>query len=190
MRVDIHQSVGRAGRNRPPDVDTVLHLINLHRRRTGLTPLSQRRKVDDEFVAAIEEYQRNSLRQRPTGTIEPGKTDMACLRLPLGTYVAKDYTDPPWLKIACDEKRKNIRELPGLNANNPEILKYIATFPGLARIEYAAKSANGATSGHKMSEVDETAWCACFVNWCLCQAGKKQGPSAQAKSWLTYGQQT
>src|SRR5919109_2855431 len=39
-----------------------------------------------------------------------------------------------------------------------------------------------------MSEEDETAWCACFVNWCLIQPSKPPGPSARARDWLQYGQ--
>lgn len=42
MRTDIKQSVGRNGRNLPNDVDTVVHLVNMHRRRTGKSPLSLR----------------------------------------------------------------------------------------------------------------------------------------------------
>lgn len=42
-----------------------------------------------------------------------------------------------------------------------------------------------------MSDVDETAWCACFVKWCLTQAGITQGlRDARARSWKTFGSQS
>lgn len=187
MHNDIRHSVGRNGRNRPNDVGTVVHLVNMHRRRTGRTPLKPRSKVDDELVEAIEEYQRNSLRQRPTGVIQAASTDLACLRLPLGTYVAKDYADPPWLKRACLEKRKGVKEEKGLNNNNKDILKYLSSVPMLGRITYKGREDN--SLGLKMDEVDETAWCACFVQWCLKEAGKPSGRGARAESWKHYGNQ-
>lgn len=142
MRTDIKQSVGRNGRNLPNDVDTVVHLVNMHRRRTGKNPLSLRTRMDEELIQAIEEYQRNSLRQRPTGRIEAASTDLVCLRLPLGTYVAKDYGDPLWLKIASDERRKGVKEQRGLANNNADVLKYLSSAPALAGITYQGKEAN------------------------------------------------
>jgi uncharacterized protein (TIGR02594 family) len=185
MRTDIGQSVGRTGRNRPNDVDTVLHLVNVHRRRTGKVPLKPRKRVDDALIEAIEEYQRNSLRQRPTGTIEAASTDLACLRLPLGAYTARDFTDPSWLKVACDERRKGVKEQRGLANNNSDIVKYLSSAPALGRITYNGKEPN--PQGLKMNEVDETAWCACFVQWCLLEAKKPAGRGARAESWKTYG---
>jgi uncharacterized protein (TIGR02594 family) len=182
MRTSIGQSVGRGGRNLKGDVDTVLHLMNMHRRRTGRVPLRPREKVDTEF---IEEYQRNSLRQRPTGKIEAAGTDMACLRLPLGSYTAIEYTDPPWLKVACDEKRKGVKEGRGLANNNVDVLKYLSTAPGLGAIKYKGKEATPV--GLMMNQVDETAWCACFVQWCLLQAGKSGGRGPRAEAWTRYG---
>lgn len=34
---------------------------------------------------------------------------------------------------------------------------------------------------------DETAWCSCFVNWCMKQAGMPRTMSASALSWLHWG---
>ena len=91
-----------------------------------------------------------------------------------------DTSDTPWITIARKERDAGVAEYAGTNANNPRILEYISTFGYLSGIEYG-------NSGKKMSEVDETAWCACFVNWCLTKAGKGKGPSARAKDWLNYG---
>ena len=38
-----------------------------------------------------------------------------------------------------------------------------------------------------MSEVDETAWCACFVNWCLMKAKMDAPGHSLAGDWRTYG---
>jgi uncharacterized protein (TIGR02594 family) len=157
----------------------------MNRRRMGKPLLTPRAKVDTEFIEAIEEYQRNSLRQRPTGKIEASSTDMVCLRLPLGSYAAQTYTDPPWLKVACDEMQKGVKEARGLANNNADVLKYLSSAPRLGGIKYSGKEAN--PHGLMMSQVDETAWCACFVQWCLMQAGKHRGQGAKAESWKKYG---
>ncbi len=83
----------------------------------------------------------------------------------------------PWLKLAG--KEVGVAEIAG-PANNPKILEYIATFPYLATI----KVKNSALT---MAQTEETAWCACFVNWCLLCAGQVGGPGALAESWLKYG---
>lgn len=105
MERDIHRSVGRGGKNRGPDVDTVVHLLNLHRRRSGLAPLKPQRKCNDAVISAIEEYQR-SKGEVSTGLLEANGTTISVLKTPLETYAAMEYTDPEWLKIACSEKRK------------------------------------------------------------------------------------
>ena len=87
--------------------------------------------------------------------------------------------EPLWIKIARAEL--GIKAIPGYERNSPRILEYVATFPYLKE-EWADKAHT-----HRMSEVDETAWCACFVNWCLLRAGKQGGPSAKAEDWLAYG---
>jgi uncharacterized protein (TIGR02594 family) len=42
-------------------------------------------------------------------------------------------------------------------------------------------------TGYMMNQVDETAWCACFVNWCLAQAGKTPQKGAGAQTYSKYG---
>ena len=84
--------------------------------------------------------------------------------------------EPLWLRIARGEDQQ--AERPGAE-QNPRILDYIATFPYLKRIP-------GRTAP-TMGDQDETAWCACFVNWCVLRAGQFEGPDASAASWRSYG---
>lgn len=87
---------------------------------------------------------------------------------------------PPWLKIACQEEEKHIAELRGLEENNAQILKYIASIPGLAHLQMKMKveladewmirgnkrvpKTEIVNSGFTMGEIDETPWCGCFVS--------------------------
>src|SRR5262249_38735356 len=68
--------------------------------------------------------------------------------------------------------------------NNPDVLKYLATAPGLGKIPESKGSSI------MMNQVDETAWCACFVKWCLQQAGVSRTQDAGARSWSSFGQPT
>jgi uncharacterized protein (TIGR02594 family) len=106
--------------------------------------------------------------------------------------------DPPWIKYACWEEEVDIHEFSGLEDNNPRILEYIATVPRLAQIKYKysvkyldkktkKKLTREIDSGKMMSEVDETAWCACFVNWCLMKANMSPPGYSRAKDWRKYG---
>jgi len=91
-----------------------------------------------------------------------------------------DLLDPLWVRIA----RHEIGEKPelGFDKNNPRILQYLATFSDLSSIPFSKQHPE-----IMMGNVDETAWCACFVNWCLLKAGMPRGPSARAQDWLDYG---
>ena len=84
----------------------------------------------------------------------------------------------PWMAIG--RSQQGVAELSGIDAN-PKILGYISTFRYLKDI--AAKD----QPGLRMIDTDETAWCACFVHWCLLRAGQRKGPSAAAKDWQEYG---
>jgi len=83
--------------------------------------------------------------------------------------------------------------LKGRPKNTPRILEYLSTAKGLASIKdtITTKNADGTKekkeTGYKMNEVDETAWCACFVNWCLAQAGETPQKGAGAQSYAQYG---
>jgi uncharacterized protein (TIGR02594 family) len=83
-----------------------------------------------------------------------------------------------WMAVADDER--GTTEEKGFANNNPRILEYMDTFPYL-------KNLLNKKNNQFFGRVDETAWCACFVNWCLKRAGKAGGPSAQAEAWKNYG---
>lgn len=97
--------------------------------------------------------------------------------------------EAPWLAIAVGEQ--GIRESPGLGQNNPRILEYISAFPYLMSIEYKVhdpKTHKLMPSEYMMGQVDETAWCACFVAWCLRRAGQPTiGMTAGAQGWMNFG---
>jgi uncharacterized protein (TIGR02594 family) len=78
--------------------------------------------------------------------------------------------NPPWLKVALDECKKNVEEIPGPEAND-RILKYLesTTLPP----DYKSK--------------DDTDWCAAFVNWCFEECGITVKGFYAAKSWLDWG---
>ncbi|MCX7685034.1 MAG: TIGR02594 family protein [Acetobacteraceae bacterium] len=120
------------------------------------------------------------LRAAPTGAL-----DGAGLSQVLGAARAAGWIEAPrpagptpWLDIARREIGQ--KEKGGLEAN-PRILAHIATFPYLASIPHKAQ-------GVPMNLTDETAWCACFVNWCLLRAGQRGWTSAMAETWQSYGQ--
>ncbi|WP_395055375.1 TIGR02594 family protein [Polaromonas sp.] len=72
---------------------------------------------------------------------------------------------PPWLAIA--QREVGVKELPG-SGHHPRILQYMATVDNL--------------SGNNASK-DETAWCSCFMNWCMEASGYIGTNSAMALSW-------
>lgn len=75
--------------------------------------------------------------------------------------------DPSWFSTAQHEL--GIAETPG-DVDNPRIVEY-----------------HSATTLH--AKDDETPWCSAFVNWCFKQVGIAGTNRANARSWLTWGQQ-
>jgi uncharacterized protein (TIGR02594 family) len=164
-----------------------------------------RRELDSEGHASLNETRSFTFtddevvvgQRRPR---KPRNPSTFTFKLPAG--VTRDPIDAPaWIKVACDEEAMHVAEYRGLLDNNPRILEYLATFPSLAKSEYKEKPwildhgklARGKKlvgTGFMMSEVDETSWCACFVNWCLIQAKMPRGPGATAISWRKYGTPT
>lgn len=139
-------------------------------------------RADGDFGSitegAVMEFQ-NMLRLVPDGRV-PEPVMQAILReAELRGWIEAPTAGgkAPWLEIGRGEL--GVAEQPGLAAN-PRILDYIATFPYLAQHLHPAQRV-------PMSQTDETAWCACFVNWCLLRAGQRPGPDAMAESWLRYG---
>lgn len=108
---------------------------------------------------------------------------------------------PPWMTYAWQENNLDIREQRGGDRNNPRILEYIALSPGIrarsmadggrnpTRILAGAMAHGGQAevdtyTGKGMSDLDETPWCGCFVQWCLTQAGYPRRPGfSGAYSW-------
>ncbi|NEQ73937.1 MAG: TIGR02594 family protein [Okeania sp. SIO2C9] len=93
----------------------------------------------------------------------------------LAGYASRKYLDPigavleafPWFTIALAEE--GVREKdPGENTRIVEYLK-------------------STTLEEPYASSDETAWCSCFVNWCVEKAGYAGTDSAWAKSWLHWG---
>ncbi|MDB5376259.1 MAG: uncharacterized protein JWR00_705 [Rubritepida sp.] len=139
-------------------------------------------KPDGDFgqitETAIMEFQ-TLLRLIPDGKLSDELRDaLLSHAFALGWVDKPKPADAPiWLDIAKGEAGQ--KEVAGISAN-PRILEYIATFPYLKQV--------ASSQGMMMSETDETAWCACFVNWCLLRAGQRGGDSAMAQTWATYGQ--
>lgn len=190
----ILQSVGRGGANIPTDVQLVQTLLNKNIRQLQLRPLRVDGRLGPKTLEAIEAFQRLIVHMaEPDSRVDPsGKTLKALInskgslashaRVPLGSRQAEKPT-PRWMSVAAGEanwlgiatSEDGEAELPGAEANNPRILEYLRTVPGLMTVKVG--------SGLMAAQVDETAWCACFVNWCLIQAGFAPYPKAMAKAW-------
>jgi uncharacterized protein (TIGR02594 family) len=180
-------SVGRLGRNRRADVQTIQNLLNANVMSLApLRPVSTDGRMDDATLEAIELFQTRVERAaKPNGLVTPHGATFVLLKNILGLTPAGAFDSPAWLKVAADEE--GTRESAGLTRNNPRILEYLASVAALAGIKYQQ---HGTATRYMMSDVDETAWCACFVNWCLKQAGKPAHGSASARAWLRYGHTT
>lgn len=74
----------------------------------------------------------------------------------------------PWMEAA-------VREI-GIKRNDDDMVP-----PEHPRIQEYLASVNDLSGRHKRD--DETAWCSCFVNWCLERTGIFGTDSATAQSW-------
>ena len=139
-------------------------------------------------VEAIREFQKWYCNmRRPDGRVDPKGRTLARLNLLMASPLTA-VAVPKWIDIARQELGQ--REESGLSANNPRILEYLATFSFLSEYRYKVKNkktGKKVKTAYTMSQVDETPWCACFVNWCLQKAGQPVHDSARAKDWLNYG---
>lgn len=90
-----------------------------------------------------------------------GKTGWCSAR-----YLLPDAPKSPWLAVAT--KEIGIKEYAGTDSNHPRIQLYLSTVNNLSDLE-------------KLQ--DETAWCSCFMNWCIEQCNAVGTDSAWAKSW-------
>lgn len=78
--------------------------------------------------------------------------------------------DPGWLQTAWREEGQREIE-PGANARILEYLASVTTLPT------------------ELSQSDETAWCACFAQWCYAQVGIGGKNSARAIRWNEWGRE-
>jgi uncharacterized protein (TIGR02594 family) len=182
--IAITASVGRHGANRPTDVRVVQHLLNANSNSAATQrPLAVDGQCGAKTIAAIETFQRRALRVlTPDGVIAPDGATMRVLKTVAGTYPLNALAQPAWLVIANAEE--GTHERPGLAQNEPRILEYLATFPALGHTPLPGDAHD---PPRMMGQVDETPWCACFVNFCLERAGCARGPSPRARDWLHYG---
>jgi uncharacterized protein (TIGR02594 family) len=65
--------------------------------------------------------------------------------------------------------------------------KHLATLDDLTTVTNADGKKEKQKTAYKMSQVDETAWCACFVPWCLAEAKKTPLKGARAEYYKDYG---
>jgi uncharacterized protein (TIGR02594 family) len=174
-------SVGVGGDNRPLDVQLIQTLLNQQMQLLApLAPLAVDGLVTPALVGAIKEYQRRVLGTAvPDGRVDPNGRTLRSLSEP-APPASTDGPVPPWITVARAEI--GVREIRGVGANSPRVLEYIASFPYLKGVWHDETKRD-----YKLGDADETPWCACFVNWCLIQAGRPEGPSARAQDWLTYG---
>jgi uncharacterized protein (TIGR02594 family) len=203
-------SVGKGGLNKKNDVRAVQTLLNLpaNMSLSGLKASLDTAdgKLDEATQEAINSYQKNVMNRGKKDQTIDGRVDRSGgmihrLAQALPALPSFPYSSPKWLKIATDEEDKGVKEEGTLAKNHPQIIKYLESFSYLAKHDYeipkkdaegkVMKTAKGnvikESSGYKMSQVDETAWCACFVNWCLLEAGEAKGKGALARSWQSYG---
>ena len=144
-------------------------------------PLRTDGDFGDHTATAVREFQ-NLLHLVPDGSVTPALMDAVAKAATTRGWLedAASGDAAPWLAIARGELGQ--KDLPG-PAANLRILEYIATYPSLAQIPGGY--------GLPMSQSDDTtAWCACFVHWCLLRTGQKGGEGsadASALSWASYG---
>ncbi|MYM87195.1 TIGR02594 family protein [Rugamonas sp. FT82W] len=81
----------------------------------------------------------------------------------------------PWMKFAQEEFEKGVKRRTGKGKHDARILEYFTATPSLDK---------------KSASVDETPYCAAFVNWCLGRTGYKGNGSALAVSFAKWGRPT
>jgi uncharacterized protein (TIGR02594 family) len=78
-------------------------------------------------------------------------------------------SEPAWMAAARGEI--GVKEIPGLNSENPRILEYL----------------HSTTLGAPDNQHDETYWCSAFANWCIEEVQIEGTDSAWARDWLDWG---
>ena len=186
--------------NQSSDVRVVQCLLNLDRNRSdsGNTEpkLSLNGKLDDATQKAIDLYQTSALKMKePDGRVDKGRGMIKRLAAALPGLPTTEYSEPAWLRVAYGEEKAKIREAGpahDFTTNTERILRYLETASSLSTINYTyTEKVDGKKtkidSGYRMNAVEDTPWCACFVNWCLIEAKVQRGPGASARDYRGYG---
>lgn len=86
------------------------------------------------------------------------------------TPTREHENEPAWLVLARKELARGVKEVSGPVAN-PRILEYFAST--------------------KLAPLagDETPWCSAFACWCMEHAGVPSPKRANARAWLTWGEE-
>jgi hypothetical protein len=166
----ISGSVGKGGVNRKPDVRAVQCLLNL-KSNMAQSGLMQKLAMDGSLGKATQDaidlYQRKVMKMpNPDGRVDSHGGMIWRLEGGLPLMPAGSFSRPLWLKLACDEEAAGVKEIAGRPSNSPRILEYLATVKDLATVDdvIKTKKADGTKevklTGYKLSQVDETAWCA------------------------------
>lgn len=194
-------SVGKGGKNNENDIRAVQTLLNLPVNMTlsGLkNPLKTNGNLDKATEEAVDLYQRNVMKMKIVdGRIDRCGSMIFRLEQALPPMPDSSFSQPKWLEVACAEEKKGIREEGGRDKNNQRILTYLSSVGYLSGIDDTIKTGTKDAAGrdikkktgYKLNEVDETAWCACFVNWCLKEARQNvlEKKAAGAQFWRSYG---
>lgn len=202
--VGISKSVGRGATakhgNQSSDVRVVQCLLNLERNRSDSgnaePKLALNGKLDDATQNAIDLFQRKALKiSEPDGRVDKGGGMIKRLAAALPALPTTAYIDPAWLKAAYGEEKAKVKEAGpahDFTTNTKRILEYLETASNLSRSNYTYSGMQDGKkvkidSGYTKISVEDTPWCACFVNWCLIEAKVQRGPGASARDYREYG---
>ena len=167
-------------RHMPADQRAALNEIvnNIFRQETGFAGKIDP-KTQPQLASKWTQIRDNVLenRHRFNHWLHKATTAVTDLALTLPIFKSLD-TVPPWIRIARKENETGVHEEKG-KAKNPRITEYVRT----CTVDFDAAKAKRWTD---MGE-DGIEWCACFVNWCLQQAGISGLNSAWAPSWANWG---
>lgn len=207
----IGQKVG-PDKGRPPDIRWIQCLLNFDQNRQDARITAPKLEINGTLNEATKEaiklYQTNVLGNTTPGTIFPGDDTIQSLWRAMPQLPNTAFETPAWLATA--RSQEGVAEIsdgktgPNYETNNDSILGYLESCTSLANIDYMV-TARGedkkpllnekgktykVSTGYKMSEVEDTPWCAAFVQWCLIKSiQEKRGRGASAQAWKTYGKE-
>jgi uncharacterized protein (TIGR02594 family) len=202
---ELHRSL--AARIEGPEVRAVKAMLNVV---VGSKLDTESPQFDDKTAAAVKVFQRQQ-HLGADGMVGRARTYPSLLRLYRLHYrLLTDAAAPLWLRAAYGERGN--AEVAGA-ASNPRIVEYLNTCPALTKAHQKTKEVpvldrktgkprigkDGKprqrivwdTSSPLLASIDETAWCAAFVNWCLKKSGLPgldSDTAGLAATWLGYGQ--